>query len=161
MNPVLMYQLYAALTIAGLLLIGAEIFVPGGILGVMGCIALVIAIVIGFIAFPAPWGAISAVGILMLVGLAILLWLKLFPKTAIGKQVISSTDLHDSKATEEGLAELLNETGEALSDLRPSGFARINGRRTDVVTQGGMISKGKQVKVIEVEGNRVVVQAVK
>ena len=35
-DPDLMIQLYFILAIAGLFLIGAEIFVPGGILGVMG-----------------------------------------------------------------------------------------------------------------------------
>ncbi len=150
-------QLYIILLIAGLFLVGAEIFVPGGILGVMGGVALLLAIIIAFPAFGAFWGLISAVSVILLVGLVMFLWIKLFPKTSLGKKMTVSTDLHDSKATEDGLSDLINKTGTALSDLRPSGFAMIDGRRTDVVTEGQMISKGEEVEVIEIEGNRVVV----
>jgi membrane-bound ClpP family serine protease len=131
--------------------------VPGGILGVMGGIALVVAVITGFLAFPAPWGFVSAIAIMVMVGIAVYVWLKFFPKTPLGRRIMASTDLHDAKATEDGLSDLLDKTGETLSDLRPAGFAMLGGRRTDVVTEGQMISKGETVKVIEVEGNRVVV----
>lgn len=161
MNPAFLLQIYVILVIAGLFLVGAEIFVPGGILGVMGAICLIAAIIIGFPAlspmFGPMGGLVSAVSIIVLVGIVMVLWIKIFPRTSLGKRMTVSADLHESKATEDGLEELLNKTGETLSELRPSGFALIDGRRTDVVTQGGMISKGETVKVIEIEGNRVVV----
>ncbi len=157
MNEAFLTQLYVILVIAGLFLVGAEIFVPGGILGVMGAIALLLAIVIAFPAFGSMGGLISAVSIVVLVGIVIVLWIKIFPKTSLGKRMTVSIDLHESKATEDGLECLLGQTGTAASDLRPSGFALIGDRRTDVVTEGGMISKGEAIKVIEIEGNRVVV----
>lgn len=48
--------------------------------------------------------------------------------------------------------------GIALTPLRPAGSADIEGRRLDVVTEGEFISTGKRVKVIKVEGTRVVVK---
>lgn len=48
--------------------------------------------------------------------------------------------------------------GVALTPLRPAGSADIEGRRLDVVTEGEFISTGKRVKVIKVEGTRVVVK---
>jgi membrane-bound ClpP family serine protease len=56
--------------------------------------------------------------------------------------------------------ELLHQTGAALTPLRPSGTAIINGRRVDVVTEGGMIERNTPVKVVAIEGMRVVVRAV-
>ena len=157
MNIPFLIQLYIILVAAGLFLVGAEIFVPGGILGVMGGAALLLAVILGFPVFGPFWGMISAVSIIVLVGVVMLLWIKIFPRTSLGKKMTVSTDLRDSKATEDGLQELLGRTGEAISELRPSGFALIDGRRTDVVSEGQMISKGEKVKVIKVEGNRVVV----
>jgi len=157
MNIPFLIQLYIILVVAGLFLVGAEIFVPGGILGVMGAIALLLAVILAFPVFGPLWGMVSAVSIIVLVGVVMVLWIKIFPRTSLGKRMTVSTDLHDSKATEDGLSELLGKTGQATSELRPSGFAVIDGRRTDVVTEGEMISKGDTVKVIEVEGNRVVV----
>jgi membrane-bound serine protease (ClpP class) len=44
--------------------------------------------------------------------------------------------------------------------LRPAGVALVNGRRVDVVTEGGLIAAGARVKVVAIEGNRVVVRRV-
>lgn len=50
--------------------------------------------------------------------------------------------------------------GIAVTPLRPAGSADIEGRRLDVVTEGEFISTGKRVKVIKVEGTRVVVKEI-
>jgi membrane-bound serine protease (ClpP class) len=54
--------------------------------------------------------------------------------------------------------ELLEKTGTALTPLRPAGTAVIDGKRVDVVTEGQMIERGTPVRVIAVEGMRVVVR---
>lgn len=154
-----MKQLFAILLVAGLMLVGAEVFVPGGILGVIGGLALLATVVVGFAAFPG-YGGYIAVGIIILVGVVIALWIKFFPKSSIGKKMTVFKDLATAKGTETGLSELLGKEGVATSDLRPAGFAIIDGRRVDVVTQGQMISRGKRIRVVEVEGNRVVVTMV-
>ena len=60
-------------------------------------------------------------------------------------------------AQEEGLEALVGQTGVARMDLRPSGFATIDGRRVDVVTRGEVIPKDTAIKVIRIELNQVVV----
>ena len=52
----------------------------------------------------------------------------------------------------------LRQEGHAESPLRPAGYAIINGRQVDVVTEGNMIEKGEKLKVVKVEGSRVVVR---
>jgi membrane-bound serine protease (ClpP class) len=54
----------------------------------------------------------------------------------------------------------LNGTGVALTQLRPSGTAKINGQRVDVVTEGALIERGTAVKVVVVEGARIVVREI-
>lgn len=44
--------------------------------------------------------------------------------------------------------------------LRPSGTVQIGDRRIDVITEGEFIPKGTKVKVIKVEGFRIVVARV-
>jgi membrane-bound serine protease (ClpP class) len=46
----------------------------------------------------------------------------------------------------------------ALSDLRPSGIASIDGQRVDVVTSGEHIPAGEPIEVVRDEGYRVVVR---
>jgi membrane-bound serine protease (ClpP class) len=55
-------------------------------------------------------------------------------------------------------ADLVGEVGVAATDLRPSGVAVIGSERLDVVSDAGYIAKGAQVKVIQSDGNRLVVR---
>ncbi len=49
-------------------------------------------------------------------------------------------------------------TGTAITGLRPAGRVLIAGHATDVVSSGGWIERGRKVKVVAVEGNRIVVE---
>jgi membrane-bound serine protease (ClpP class) len=53
---------------------------------------------------------------------------------------------------------LVGRLGVALSDLRPSGIADIDGERVDVVTSGEYISAGERIEVVRDEGYRRVVR---
>ena len=49
--------------------------------------------------------------------------------------------------------------GRVVTKLRPSGRAQIDGRLVDVMSVGEWIEPGKPVRVVEVHGNRIVVEA--
>ncbi len=155
-----MQILFAVLFVSGLILLAAEVFVPGGILGAMGALALVGAIVTAFLAFGPTSGIWIGLGIIVFAGVVLVLWVKYFPRSRIGKSLTLSEDGSDFKAQEDDLEVLLGKVGESLSDLRPAGFVRLEGRRIDVVTRGNMIEKGEQVMVVDIEGNRVVVKKI-
>jgi membrane-bound serine protease (ClpP class) len=59
------------------------------------------------------------------------------------------------------MPELVGLDGTALTDLRPSGTARIGEERIDVVTEGEYVAQGSRVQVIRSEGYRHVVRAVR
>jgi membrane-bound serine protease (ClpP class) len=56
------------------------------------------------------------------------------------------------------LAGLAGKSGVAFTTLRPGGTALIDGRKIDVVASGGMIEKDVRIKVLSVEGTKVVVE---
>ena len=151
-------QWFFMLLIAGLMLIGAEVFIPGGVLGVAGAIALIVAAGIGFTIFPAGTAVVIAISMIVLVGAVIALWIKLFPHTGIGRQMTAMRDLKDAKGTEDNLADLVGKTGVTRSALRPAGFIEVENRRIDVVTQGEMIDSNTSVRITAVAGNRVIVE---
>jgi membrane-bound serine protease (ClpP class) len=55
------------------------------------------------------------------------------------------------------LEALVGKEGVAVTPLRPSGTATIEGERINVVTEGGFVERNSKIVVVEVEGNRVVV----
>ncbi len=152
-----MTEIYFTLLIAGVMLIGAEVFVPGGVLGVLGGILLFVAALLGFVVFPPEWAAFALLAMILLLGLAIVLWIRFFPSTPVGRNMTISSDLKSAHAANETLASLVGLQGSTLSALRPSGFAEINGRRIDVISQSDMIPEGETIEVMRVEGNRVLV----
>ncbi|MCF7818847.1 MAG: NfeD family protein, partial [Kiritimatiellales bacterium] len=53
---------------------------------------------------------------------------------------------------------LIGLEGVAHSDLRPGGTAFFGDRKLDVVTHGGYIRRDTPVRIVEVHGNRIVVE---
>jgi len=149
-----------ALIVAGFLLVFFEVFLPGGVLGVLGGLVVLGAIACGFIFKGPGWGSmlllISSVSGLI----SFWLWIKYFPKSPIGRRLILQRDAHDWHGADEDQKEYLGKRGTAHTTLRPAGMAVIEGARVDVVTRGEMIEAKTPIEVIEVEGNRIVVTTV-
>ena len=61
------------------------------------------------------------------------------------------------RSTRSELEALIGKEGVAVTPLRPSGTALIEGERINVVTEGGFVERNSKIVVVEVEGNRVVV----
>jgi membrane-bound serine protease (ClpP class) len=153
----LLLQAYIVCFAAGLILIGAEIFVPGGILGLIGGLALAAAAVIGLNIFPAPWNLFNVFGIIVIsIGL-LLLWLKYFPRTPVGRGVTLSQNASGFKSE----SELKIEPGTrcvTATALHPSGMALLDGRRIDVMAEGGYVEAHQTVEVVRMQGNYVIVR---
>jgi membrane-bound serine protease (ClpP class) len=150
--------LIALLFISGLIFLLIELFViPGfGFVGIVGIILLGIGCFLltkmnFWIGLGVTVGSISAVVILT----------RLFWRTRVFRQI--SLDTRESK--EAGFEvqsreerELVGKKGRAVTPLRPAGIAEINGERKDVVAEEGeYISSETPIKVVKVEGNKIIV----
>lgn len=151
MEPI---TIYLTLLLAGFVLIGLEIFIPGGILGIFGSVAWIVAAIIGWRNFPEPWNMVSALGLLAFGILTFIVWIRYFPKSRIGKSLSLQEDQTDYKSHK--VEEIpVGTEGEAVSTLRPSGIATFNGKRVDVVADGEWIEAGQAVKVSSTSGGHI------
>lgn len=148
-----------ALVLCGLLLVVAEIFLPGGILGLVGAGCLVAASVMAFQRWGPVGGTLFTVAEIALGAVVILQAVRWIPNTPLGKGLVLGASV-DGAAPSKDNEDLMGREGVALTQLRPAGAARIDGRRHDVVTEGGLIEAGTPLKVIAVEGIRVVVRPI-
>lgn len=142
--------------VAGVILLVLETVLPGLIAGILGLLCLAGAVVHAYMSQGAQIGTIVLLCVLALLIVGTFLWLKFFPNSRFGRKFSSEStvgDIHTERP------DLMNQLGEALTPLRPSGTAIINGQRVDVVTEGGMIERRAPVRVVAVEGMRVVVRA--
>lgn len=149
--------LIIALFVVGFLLIAAEVFLPGLILGTIGFLCLVASVVLVFIEYGASAGLLAAfvVGSLSLAGFVV--WLKIFPRTFVGRRLMLSTS-QPADLTANEHRTLVGQTGEAITPLRPAGTARIGGKRVDVTAVGEFLEQGAAVVVIAADGMRVAVR---
>lgn len=153
--------LVATLFVIGILLLILEIFVPGGILGLFGIITLSIAIMHSVDSFALGFFLIC----LLLLSFAGLFALSFrLPQTRF---IWDRFSLKTCQTQEEGYTAplqsyeiFLGKHGIALCQLRPAGTADFSGERLDVVTEGVYVTTGSRVKVIAVEGTRVVVRQI-
>ncbi len=150
-------QTYIALVIAGTVLMALEIFLPGGIAGLAGGLLFLLAAWHAFVSFPGWTGMGLAIASIVAACAFVVLVVTVFPRTRVGKKLALPTDLKESRADDLSLASLAGAEGVADTTLRPAGFATFGDRRVDVVTRGDEIPAGTRVRVLEVEGNRVVV----
>jgi len=147
--------LIALLIAAGLLLLFLETLLPGLIAGAIGFVALVSAVVYAYFEFGLKTGNATLLVVLVLLVAGTLLWIKFFPNSRVAQQFVSTGSIGNVGAEK---PELLGQTGAALTALRPAGTAVFNGKRVDVVTEGGFVEKGQAVTVVAIEGLRVVVR---
>ena len=96
-----------------------------------------------------PGGGLSLAGFL--------LWLNLFPRTFIGRRLMLRTQQPADQTAGQNRT-LVGESGEALTPLRPSGTARIGGKRVDVTAVGDFLEQGAALVVVAADGMRVAVR---
>ncbi|WP_052703053.1 NfeD family protein [Paenibacillus beijingensis] len=147
------------LFVLGLLLLALELFVPSfGLLGLLGTAGLIGAVVF---ASPDPGSAFFELVIALAAAFVIvLLTARKFKDRGIWNRFILRESLSMDKGTVPAASKekLLGAAGTALTPLRPAGIVEIGGERIDVVTEGEFIAASKAVKVIKVEGTRIIVK---
>ena len=155
------------LFLIGIGLIALEIFViPGfGVAGILGFTLMLGSVFFVFdkayeFQTAVMWLSMSVILSAALIILAV--WF--LPETQLFRRFALSTvmdaDMGYHSSSPENFQDYMGKSGTALTPLRPSGTARIENKRVDVVTAGDFIPQNSDIKVIEVEGSKVFVEAV-
>lgn len=149
------------LFLAGILLIILELFLPGGIVGVIGLICVVASL---FLAA----GSFTEMAISILIATAVSIIAVILLTKVLGKRMkffkkfilTDSTNKESGYVSNETREDLVGQIAVTLTALRPSGTAVLGDERIDVVSEGAFIDKDEQVKIVKAEGSRIVVRKV-
>jgi membrane-bound serine protease (ClpP class) len=160
------------LFLGGLILLAVEIFViPGfGFAGIIGIVMIISSLFLSLVGTTPFWdindvsmAIVQLTSALVLSFIVIILLAKYLPRTTFFNKLV----LSEEETVDKGFVsypsekELVGVVGTALTTLRPAGSAELNGKRVDVVADWEYIEKGTKVKVLRVEGVKVVVTTVK
>jgi membrane-bound serine protease (ClpP class) len=149
------------LFVAGIVLLIAEMFVPSfGILGILGIAAIISGVVMA--AFDTENALISLGISFVLAVIVVAVVAKVFKRRGVWNKFILRDSLNDESGyvSHDSKEHLFGAVGTAVTPLRPAGTAEFWDEKIDVVTEGDFIEANCPVKVVKVEGNRVIVKRI-
>lgn len=152
------------LLVVALLLVVVEIFVPSaGLISItaalVGIAGLICLYKVDFV-----WGISGTLAAVVLVPTIIYYGFQTMPSTYFGRKMLfGESGEHEPVLKTDGVDEfaaLVGMEGDALTDLRPVGVAKIGKERLDVLSEVSYVRAGARVRVTAVEGTTVKVRPV-
>lgn len=146
------------LQLAGVVVIIAEIFLPsGGLLSVVALGLFGYSLFIVFHDISTVAGTYFVLADLFIIPILVLVGVKVLARSpATLRETLSREKGVVSQAPE--LEDFMDCEGKSVTALHPGGMAMINDKRLDVVSRGEYIEKDKDIVVIEVTGNQIIVR---
>jgi membrane-bound serine protease (ClpP class) len=111
----------------------------------------------------ATFGSIAIGMALAIVGVLVLTWS--LPNLPFLHRMVLKPPAEDAEPnaanlSNSGMLALLGAIGVAVTHLRPAGKAQFGEQFVDVLAEGGYVAPGGRVRVVEIEGPRIVVKEV-
>ncbi len=153
-----MTETIVILMVFGFALIFLEIFLPGGVAGIIGGILLLVGITLCFREFGASTGVFVSIGSAVLSVAIVVIGYKLLRRSSFGRSLVLESNYEDFGREDSDLKVSAGETGVAESELRPSGIGIFGKHRVSVMTEGEYIDAGSTIRVIRVDSARLIVR---
>ena len=170
------------LVLAGLILIATEIFlVPGFFVpGILGAVLLLAGIVLSLQTYDLPgsappelqgewWKTLRTLGLSVAGGILGMFALSsILPRLPFARALMVRQSVPREARAAAAIPDEVHrswipapgERGHAVTPLRPAGKIELSGRTVDAVTDGSFVETGTEIRVVHVEGNRIVVRTV-
>jgi membrane-bound ClpP family serine protease len=146
------------LFLAGILLLAIEVFVPGMVVGIIGGLAILAGVIMAFGLYGTAGGMIALLAGAALLGLTLYIEFVVLPKTKFAKKfsMLASVEGTSQPALAD-LGAVLDQQGETVTPLSPSGYISIQGRQYEAFSQSGYLAKGVAVRVTGLDNFRLIV----
>lgn len=149
-----------AIILIGLLLIFLEIFlIPGTTLfGVVGGIALLIGVVMVYSYYGSKWGNITLLASSLSVAISVVLGFKVIQSNKLAMKAEIDSRVNELENAEELQ---IGARGITVTELRPIGKAVFAHKKLEVSSTGDYIHRETEVEIIQILGNKIIVQPIK
>lgn len=132
-------------------------FIGDGTLGIVGLLGMMTPIVITAPSFVA--GLYAVIGFIVGLGLSFL-FLKLFKRRNMWDKLMLKDRLTEEagySSVNKEFVDLIGKKGSTVTDLRPSGTAKIESKTYSVISDGHWIRRHTNIKVVNVDGTKILV----
>ncbi len=150
-----MLSIIVGLFVLGLVLIFFELIVPGGILGMLGALAMLGGCVLAFMEYGIGGGLLTSLIFATLSIACLVIELKFLPKTRVGGRFFLQESVSGTSHRPAGREDLVGKECESLTTLSPTGLVMIEGRQYEAFSQSGLVNPGTRMKVVGFDNFRV------
>ncbi|PTK36810.1 serine protease [Staphylococcus hominis] len=146
----------------GIILLTIELFIVGAVIGIIGIVLIIVSMIM-----LGDNILVMLFNVIVALILSIIEWVILVRVFNRKIPFFDKVVLNDSTSTEAGYRShddrsyLVGKIAYTTTDLRPAGIITLDDKRIDAVSDGTFILRNKKVKILEVEGSRVVVREIK
>lgn len=144
--------------VATLVLAFFELLLPGGILGTLAAVSLLVAIWFGFDSYGFFGGVMVFFGTLVALVIFSFVEFKLMVKTPYGKKFLLNTVIEGHSNQVQAKDMIVGKTGLALTRLNPSGKVLIDGKNYEAHSQDGYIENGERIVVVTQDTFKLIIK---
>ena len=146
------------LLVAAFILVFFEVILPGGILGVMAALCVILASWFAGAEYGAGIGILTFVCSAAAIGILVFIEFKLLARTSLGSAFFlkSSVTGHSNIAPAE--ASITGKKGTSLTRLNPSGKVAIDGKSYEAYSQDGYIEEDQSIQVVAQDNFKLIIK---
>jgi len=144
--------------LAALVLVFFEVILPGGVLGVLAALCVLMATWMGYAELGAPGAIAVFLGSTLAIALLVYFEFKYISKTRLGRSFFLKTTVtgHSNELNKED--SIIGREGITLTRLNPSGKVAIEGQSYDAHSQDGYIDAGQPISVISKDSFQLIIK---
>ena len=146
------------LLVAAFILVFFEVILPGGILGTIAALCVILASWFAGAEYGAGIGILTFVGSAAAIGILVFIEFKLLARTSLGSAFFlkSSVTGHSNIAPAE--ASITGKKGTSLTRLNPSGKVAIEGKSYEAHSQDGYIEADLPIQVVAQDNFKLIIK---
>lgn len=148
------------LIVAALVLVFFEVILPGGILGIIAALCVILATWIAGAQFGAGAAILTFVGSAVAIALLVYIEFKVLARTSLGGAFFlkSTVTGHSNQAPAE--ASIIGKEGIAQTRLNPSGKVAIDGQTYEAYSQDGYIDADQPILVVAQDSFKLIIKKI-
>lgn len=146
------------LFVSGVLLLAAEVILPGGVIGGLGALLMLAGCGVAFAEFGLVTGLATTGFAVALMGLTLFLEFRILPRTKLGQRAfLQSAITGVSNPAGDDRGALVGKAAEAVTPLTPSGYVVVDGVRHEAFCRAGHAETGARLEIVGSENFRLIV----
>ena len=147
-----------SLIVAAIVLVFLEVILPGGILGTIAVLCVLLATWITAAQFGISAAVLTFLGASIAISLLVFIEFKVLARTSLGRGFLLKAKVTGRSNQAPGSADIVGREGLALTRLNPSGIVKVDGQSYQAQSLDGYVDSGDSIRVSSQDNFKLIIQ---